>query len=98
MLCTFNFVTCKLHKDGVGVVKNSAKVITCEHEDAFWKTGVLRALQRFLNFVVRGVKEQYDLVPSEFQRVPTHYSVYNDFVYYEYHEFMLKTISTDSRT
>lgn len=33
-----------------------------------------------LNFVLRGVHEQYDLVPSQFVRVPEDRSVYDDSV------------------
>ena len=101
LLRTLDSVTCKLHKDGVGVVKHSARVITVEHEDVFWEKGVLgystpRTLQRTtffyigLNFALRGVQEQHDLVPSQFHRVPEDNSVYDESVYYEYHEFMSK--------
>ena len=39
LLRTLDSVTCKLHKDGVGVVKHSARVITVEHEDVFLGEG-----------------------------------------------------------
>ena len=43
-----------------------------------------------LNFVLRGVQEQQDLVPSQFNRVPQDRSVYNTAVYYEYTELVSK--------
>ena len=39
-----------------------------------------------LNFVLRGVQEQYDLVPSQFVRSPQDKHVYDSSVYYEYTE------------
>ena len=44
-----------------------------------------------LNFVLRGIQEQYDLVPRQFTRVPEDRRVYNSLVYYEYVEFVSKT-------
>ena len=43
-----------------------------------------------LNFVLRGVQEQHDLIPSQFSRVPQDKSVYNTLVYYEYTELVSK--------
>ena len=43
-----------------------------------------------LNFVLRGVQEQQDLVPSQFNHVPQDRSVYNTAVYYEYTELVSK--------
>ena len=43
-----------------------------------------------LNFVLRGVQEQYDLVPSQLTRVPQDLSVYDESVYYEYVELIAK--------
>ena len=91
LLRTLDSLTCKLHKNGVGVVKQSAKVISIEHEDIFWEKGLLgfstpKTLQRTvffylgLNFVLRGVQEQHDLVPSQFHHVPQDISVYNESV------------------
>ena len=43
-----------------------------------------------LNFALRGVQEQYNLVPSQFVRTPLDTSVYNPCVYYEYTELISK--------
>ena len=44
----------------------------------------------WLNFVLRGVQEQHDLIPSQFLRVPHEKTVYNSSVYYEYTELASK--------
>ena len=59
LLRTLDSLTCKLHKDGVGVVKQSAKVISIEHEDIFWEKGLLgfstpNTLQRTVFFSTLG--------------------------------------------
>ena len=41
LLHTLDTLTCKLHKEGLGGVKNSAKVISREHEDKFWEKDLL---------------------------------------------------------
>ena len=52
-----------------------------------------------LNFVLRGVQEQYDLIPSQFVRVPQDMQRYNESVYYEYREYIYRrTTNTDSKT
>ena len=82
-------------------MKQSAKVIDSKHEDIFWQKGLLgysspRNLQRTvffytgLHFVLRGVQEQHDLVPSQFVREPRDLSIYHSSVYYEYIEFVSK--------
>ena len=43
-----------------------------------------------LNFVLRGIQEQYDLVPSQFTRVPQDIGIYDASVYYEYREYISK--------
>ena len=43
-----------------------------------------------LNFALRGVQEQHDLVPSQFVRRPMDKSVYNCDVFYEYTELISK--------
>ena len=43
-----------------------------------------------LNFVLRGVQEQYNLVPLQFTRVPQDRRVYDSSVYYEYVELVSK--------
>ena len=40
-LKTLNSLSSDLHRQGVGVVKQSAKVIEMMHEDMFWQKGVL---------------------------------------------------------
>ena len=39
-----------------------------------------------LNFVLRGVQEQYDLILSQFVRVPQDMQRYDESVYYKYRE------------
>ena len=98
---TLDSLSSELHRQGVGAVKQSAKVIDPKHEDMFWQKGLLgysspKVLQRTvffyigLHFVLRGVQEQYDLVPLQFTREPRDQSVYNSTVYYEYVELVSK--------
>ena len=81
LLKTLDSLSSELHHSGVGVAKNSAKVIESDHESLFWEKGLLgsstpKVLQCTvffyvgLNFVPRGIQEQYDLVPSQFVRYP----------------------------
>ena len=74
LLKTLDSLSSDLHRQGVGAVKQNAKVIDPVHEGVFWQKGLLghsspKILQRTvffyvgLNFVLRGVQEQYDLVP-----------------------------------
>ena len=101
LLKTLDSLSSELHRQGVGAIKHSAKVIDPKHEDVFWQEGLLgysspKVLQRTvffyvgLNFVLRGVQEQYDLVPHQFTRIPRDRRVYNSSVYYEYVEFVSK--------
>ena len=95
LLKTLDSLSSELHRQGIGATKNSAKVIDPKHEDVFWQKSLLgfstpKVLQHTvffyvgLNFVLRGVQEQYDLVPSQLTRVPQDLSVYDESVYYEY--------------
>ena len=43
-----------------------------------------------LNFVLRGIQEQYSLVPAQLKQVPGDISVYDGSVYYLYMEFISK--------
>ena len=43
-----------------------------------------------LNFVLRGVQEQHDLIRSQFVRVPQDMQIYDESVYYEYREYISK--------
>ena len=100
LLKTLYSLSSDLHRQGVGAMKHSAKVIDPVHEGIFWRKGLLGysspILQRMvfyyvgLNFVSRGVQEQYDLVPLQFTRVPQDTSVYDSSVYYEYVELVSK--------
>ena len=101
LLKTLDSLSSELHSAGIGASKNSAKVIEVEDENMFWQKGILgystpKILQRTVffyvghNFVLRGIQEQYDLVISQFTRVPQDTSVYNQSVYYEYTEFISK--------
>jgi len=77
---TLDTVTSTLHRDGIGTMKNSAAVISVEHDERFWEKGLLgigdsSTLQKTvffyvgLHFLLRGVEEQHSLVPA--QIVPT---------------------------
>ena len=43
-----------------------------------------------LHFALRGVQEQYDLVPQQLVRFPPDTTVYNSCVFYEYTEYISK--------
>jgi hypothetical protein len=86
---------------GVGVKKDSAKVITLEEEDLCWEKGTLgtttpRILQHTvffylgLYFVLRGVQEQHDLLLSQLERIPPDYTVFTSDVHYIYTEYISK--------
>ena len=101
LLKTLDSLSSELHRSGVGAIKNSAKVIEIEHERLFWEKGLLgmstpKILQRTvffyvgLNFVLRGVQEQHDLIRSQFVRVPQDMQIYDESVYYEYREYISK--------
>ena len=101
LLKTLDSLSCELHKAGIGAIKQSAKVIDEGHEIVFWEKHLLgygtpKILQRTvffyvgLHYALRGVQEQYDLVPEQFCRVPLDTKVYNASVYYEYTEFLSK--------
>lgn len=101
LLKTLDSVSSDLHRQGVGASRNSAPVIDQKDEDLFWEKGLLgynppKVLQRTvffyigLNFVLRGTQEQYDLTPSQLQRVPADCDEYNDTVYYKYTEYISK--------
>ena len=94
-------VSSNLHCQGIGANRNSAPVIDPRDENLFWERGLLgyrpaKVLQHTvffyigLNFILRGTQEQYDLIPSQFQRVPADHAVYNETVYYEYTEYISK--------
>jgi len=98
---TLDVMSSTLHREGVGATKRHAEVISVDHEQTFWDNGMLgystpRILQRTVFFYVgmhyalRGVDEQYSLVPHQFTRSPPDSSVYNANVYYEYTEFISK--------
>ena len=108
LLKTLDTISCDLHKQGIGATKNSAKIIDEGHECLFWEKKLLgfntpRVLQLTvfyvgLNFALHCVQEQHDLVPSQFCRVPSDIGIYNSSVYYQYTEFVSKTISIVLRT
>ena len=101
LMKTLDTVSSDLHRQGIGATKNSAPVITIEHENMFWAKQLLgyhspKVLQHTvffyvgLHFVLRGIQEQYNLIPSQFKRFPPASDVYNGSVYYEYTEFISK--------
>ena len=86
---TLDSLSSELHRQGLGATHNSAKVIDPVHEELFWKKSLFgysspKILQRTvffyvgLNFVLCGVQEQYDVVPSQFVRFPMDTHVYNE--------------------
>ena len=98
-----------LHSKGIGAQWRSAEIITIEHEDLFWAKGSLdsespQMLQHTvffyigLQFCFKGVQEQYELSPSQLIRYPPDMTVYNEEVYYQHTEFILKIISIGLRT
>jgi hypothetical protein len=101
LLKTLDTLSSNLHREGVGAVKDSAPVIVPEHEKLFWEKGLLgfstpKQLQTTvffymgLNFVLRGIQEQYDLVPSQLKRLPSDVTVYDESACYIYTEFISK--------
>ena len=88
---TLDSVSSELHKDGVGAILNSAAVITAKDENFFWETGSLghsspACVQNTvffyvgLHFILRGIQEQYDLVPKQFEQTPPDISVYTTLI------------------
>ena len=74
LMLTLNSVTSELHRDGVGVSKKSAAVVTFEHEEE--NPDHPKSLQRAvfysvsLRFALRVVKEQHDLKLEQLKRYP----------------------------
>ncbi len=77
---TLDTVTSNLHREGLGVSKNSATVISSEHEDLFWDKDIFgfkspKALQRAvfysvgLQFVLQGVIEHHDLQVKQIKHI-----------------------------
>ena len=98
---TLDSICSELHRTGIGVKRNSARVISVEDEAVFWEKGSLgtsspTVLQRTvffyvgMQFVLRGVQEQHDLLLSQFVRYPADRGIYSREVYYEYTEFISK--------
>lgn len=68
----------------------------CGLKEYFTVAGSLQRLQHtlffyiVLEFYLRDVLEQYELSPSQLTCYPPHMMVYNEEVYYQYTEFILK--------
>ena len=101
LLKTLDTLCSDLHRQGIGSTKNSVIVIELDDEGRFWQKDLLgfstpKLLQYTvflyigLNFVLKGVQEQHDLILSQFSHVPQDKSVYNTSVYYEYIELVSK--------
>ena len=101
LLLTMDSVTSELHREGIGVSKKSAAVISFEHENLFWETKVLscdtpRSLQRAvffsvgLRFALRGVQEHHDMKLDQLKRYPPDTTEYSEDTFYEYTEFISK--------
>ena len=84
------------------VPRKRVQVLDVEHEDMFWEKKLLgysspQTLQNTfflyvgLHFALRGVQEQYDLVPQQFSRFTPDVTRYNSTVYYEFTEFVSNT-------
>ena len=88
-------------------MRNSATVIPAE--DELWAQGILgtsspTTLQCTifyyvgLQFVLRGIQEQHDLLISQLIRYPPETSTYSKDVYYQYVEYISKITSIGLRT
>ena len=98
---TLDVISSTLHREGIGAKKKHAAVIEADDEQSFWDKSLLgfsspRILQRTvffyvgMHFALRGVEEQYSLVPNQFVRFPCDTATYNSDVYYQYTEFISK--------
>ena len=98
---TLDSVSSDLHRQGIGIGRKHAAVISAEDEDRFWETGALgksspTVLQNTvffyvgMQFVLRGVQEQHNLLTQQFTRHPRDGSVYSTDVYYQYTEYISK--------
>ena len=83
------------------VMVGDSYVPLAEHEDIFWKVGllgvttpsVLQCTVFFyagMNFVLRGIQEQHDLVRDQFTRFPPDFALYDSTVYYKYTVYLQK--------
>ena len=99
LLKTLDSVSSDLHHQGIGANRNSSPVIDSRDENLFWEILVIVQLRCCnvlfffyigLNFILWGTQEQYDLISSQFQRVPADHAVYNETMYYEYTEYISK--------
>ena len=93
---TLDTVSMSLRKEGIGVSKSHAAVISSEDQKLMWESGVLGtdspwALVRAvfvitgLHFSLRGGQEHRDLTIDQFKRFPDE-SSYDEHTYYEYTE------------
>ena len=98
---TLDSITSELHRTGFGVTKKNAEVISVDLEDLCWKKGSLgtsspTVLQHTvffyigMQFVLRGVQEQHELMVSQLLRVPVDHRIYSPEVYYQYTEYISK--------
>lgn len=94
LLLTLITIMSNLHRQGVGATKNSAAIISTEHEMLFWKKGLFgydnpKSLQRAVffcigqHFVLHRVDEQHNLMLDQVVRNPSSTEVYSGDVYYE---------------
>ena len=92
---TLDTLCVELRKEGIGADVSHVPVITSEHENIMWESGVLgfeppEALLRAvfvtvrMHFSLRGGQEHYDLKVEQFTRVPT--EGYSKEVHYKYVE------------
>ena len=73
-------------------------LVSREDEALFWEKGALGTTSPTVHgiflcgmqFVLRGVQEQHDLLVTQFVRQPTDVCVYSTEVYYEYTEYISK--------
>ena len=98
---TLDTVSSDLHRQGIGATRKSAGIILPEEEDLLWAKGLLgtsspKVLQHTiffyigLQFVLRGIQEQHDLLISQLVRFPPDQTVYSENVYYKYTEYISK--------
>ena len=97
LLKTLDSLSSELHSARIGATKKSTKLKMkiCSGRKVYVGTQHQKILQCTvffyvgLNFVLRGIQEQYDLVVSQFRRVPQDTSAYyNKSFYYKYMEFI----------
>lgn len=97
LIKTLDTVSSNLHREGVGVYKSVIiwTWIVILGEGSSWCSSPKQLQDTVffymgLNFILRGIQEQYNLVLSQPWREPTNYYVYDSSVYYEYRVYLME--------